>query len=214
MSDHSLLMSAPMVLALLAEQKTETRRLPSVTNCLVDGRRSKAMFDRLNFSSKSVFLDNGPSPAGNPGPYLHVPAKDGNTTHRVYPVYQPGDTIWIKETHGIDHRVDPKTCGRGWVYYVADEGGCPRTACDHLRPSIFMRKEHARIRRVVAEVRIERLQAITKAGVLAEGTPGFELENASEDEAIACYRKLWETINGKKSWKKNPWILVIRFEPT
>lgn len=32
-----------------------------------------------------AWLDMGPSVAGNPGPYWHVPWKDGNTIHRLYP---------------------------------------------------------------------------------------------------------------------------------
>ena len=59
----------------------------------VDGRpvRGKALLDmwyELDFSE--AWVDEGPSPAGNPGPYLKVPRvskEDGERyVHRVYPV--------------------------------------------------------------------------------------------------------------------------------
>lgn len=32
-----------------------------------------------------AYVDMGPSPSGNPGPYWHVPHRDGDTVHRLYP---------------------------------------------------------------------------------------------------------------------------------
>lgn len=40
-------------------------------------------FDHLDWSK--AWIDLGPSIAGNPGPYWHVPMDDGDTTHRLYP---------------------------------------------------------------------------------------------------------------------------------
>lgn len=55
---------------------------------LLDGHpiRSSAMikaFKRLDWSK--AWMDLGPSPAGNLGPYWHVPDDDGDATHRLYP---------------------------------------------------------------------------------------------------------------------------------
>lgn len=65
---------------------------------LFDGRpvRSKVMLARFaNLDWDNAWLDLGPSIAGNPGPYWHVPLKEtvidgelydcGDTTHRLYP---------------------------------------------------------------------------------------------------------------------------------
>lgn len=185
MNSHSLLMSAPMVRALLAKTKTQTRRLPNSTNVLVNGRRDRALLARLDFSSKQVFVDRGRSPAGNPGPYLHVPEKEKtDITHRVYPVYQPGDEVWIKETHYWD-RFDPfpKTKPEDFpmdFYYRADGECCeqiPECECGsvgkpHWRPSIFMPRWASRLQRVVKRCWFERLQAITAADAVAEGIEG------------------------------------------
>jgi hypothetical protein len=52
---------------------------------LIDGRECDAeTWARLDWSR--AFVDMGPSPAGNPGPYFHVPlCGDAETVHRLYP---------------------------------------------------------------------------------------------------------------------------------
>jgi len=51
---------------------------------LRDGRScSKAQWDFLDWSK--AFVDMGPSTAGNLGPYWHVPDRDGDCSHRMYP---------------------------------------------------------------------------------------------------------------------------------
>lgn len=49
-----------------------------------NGQRTRAGdLERLDFTR--AWLDLGPSPAGNDGPYLHVPRPDDCTCHRLYP---------------------------------------------------------------------------------------------------------------------------------
>ena len=53
---------------------------------LFDGQsipKNDAQFNNLDWAKAR--MDMGPSPAGNLGPYWHVPLKDGETTHRLYP---------------------------------------------------------------------------------------------------------------------------------
>lgn len=49
----------------------------------VRGKELRAIFFALDWSK--AWIDLGPSPANNPGPYWHVPRLDGDTTHRLYP---------------------------------------------------------------------------------------------------------------------------------
>jgi hypothetical protein len=44
---------------------------------------SFAQWKNLDWSKARI--DMGPSPAGNLGPYWHVPERDGDCTHRLYP---------------------------------------------------------------------------------------------------------------------------------
>jgi hypothetical protein len=58
------------------------------TDWLIDGTPIRgesliALWNDLDWSK--AWVDMGPSPMGNPGPYWHVPLKSGDTTHRLYP---------------------------------------------------------------------------------------------------------------------------------
>jgi hypothetical protein len=64
--------------------------LNSVTHkdWLFDGHeiRGEVMIERFNnLDWSGAWMDMGPSVAGNPGPYWHVPLPSEETTHRLYP---------------------------------------------------------------------------------------------------------------------------------
>jgi hypothetical protein len=42
-----------------------------------------AIWENLDWAQ--AYVDMGPSPAGNLGPYWHVPLKNGDTVRRLYP---------------------------------------------------------------------------------------------------------------------------------
>ena len=206
-----------MIRAIMAGNKSQTRRVVSRANSLVNGHpASKKMWDSLDFSSDNVFVDKGPSPAGNAGPYFHVPTKDGETVHRVYPRVQPQDEFWCKETFSQPN---------GRVHYRADD-------VDHTEvfvwcPSIFMPRALSRITIRVDKVRGVRLNDITEKDVLAEGilkckfkmdqseVTGFALDGTPWEEwctfAVDAYRLLWEKINGSGSWNANPLLWCYSF---
>ena len=84
----------------------------SDNNSLIDGYRptKNRNCESLNFASRDVFVDPGPSPTGNTGPYLHVPSKEGDTVHRVY--WRPIKSKYIR-------RLD---CYSGrWYWVIEDE---------------------------------------------------------------------------------------------
>jgi hypothetical protein len=56
----------------------------------IRGRALRAIWRDLDWSRAR--LDLGPSPAGNPGPYWHVPRRNGETTHRLSPRF---DAKWL-----------------------------------------------------------------------------------------------------------------------
>ncbi len=51
----------------------------------IKGERFLEMWNALDWGN--AYCDPGPSPAGNPGPYWHVPYPPEETVHRLYPKF-------------------------------------------------------------------------------------------------------------------------------
>lgn len=101
--EHPELFRDDMVRRLRDGTKVQTRRRITARTCMRDGwPTSQKHLDELYFDSEKCRVDGGPSPAGNQGPYLHVPHGDGDTVHRVYPRVQAGDRLWVREAWSTD----------------------------------------------------------------------------------------------------------------
>lgn len=231
-----LLFSGPMIRALLAGTKTQTRRIVSAHNTLLDGgSMPRKVWPELQL--ERAFVDPGPSPAGNAGPYLQVPRyayeEKDQTVHRVYPIWQRADSIWVKETAALiwPHDSAPEDERECVVEYRAD--GDPRrfpgqwpsdTASDperpRWRPSIFCKRWMSRITLDVISVRVERLQSITEEDARAEGVAPYTTNTLRMVDPEAqgpkwrpAFEDLWDEINGERaSWASNPWIWAIEFK--
>ncbi len=194
MKERPILFSAPMVRAILAGTKTQTRRVakhPLAQNL-------------------SYIVDIGKGWFGD---------EEGEVQIRC-PYGQPGDRLWVRETwqavSGNDrarHIMTHPRPDRGWLEYAAT----PRAdePAYKWRPSIHMPRWASRITLEVTGVRVERLQDISEADAMAEGVHYSLLEKiqAGQDRwARHAYKKLWETINGSDSWDLNPWVWVVEFK--
>lgn len=209
MTEHATLFSADMVLAVLREvdPKTQTRRLITARNSLVDGAgMSPKRWNAMGFDFSLAFVDDSPSPTGTPGPYLKVPAIQGRslTMHRISPRVQPGDVLWGRETHQFDAPADgswPATAFYGckgapldlipvrfrhprYVLYSADwlHGQIK------WRPGIHMPRWASRLELPVGRVGVERLQEISEADARAEGAEPSTFDFATPaDRALLDY---------------------------
>lgn len=205
--------SAPMVLAILAGRKSQTRRLVKLPPWLA----------KRNPSLGAAW----PDPGLGDGGYLKVPhSGEANLSEWMWPIERVrcphgdiGDRLWVRETHGT-------TTGNGIrTVYRAD--GEPRDLLTgrlitgmKWTPSIFMRRHQSRITLEVTGVRVERLQAISEADARAEGCDaewcGQDLGAGdgytSPRSHVAAYARLWDRINGKRApWDSNPWVWVVEF---
>lgn len=225
-----MLFSDAMVRAILAGAKTQTRRVVTARTSLVNGEPPCMSRDPEIISAwpqldlGAGWLDPGPSPAGNPGPYLKVPGGE-ESVQRVYSRIQPGDRLWVRECWC---QPDPD---RNEVAYranmsseaLADEQSIRRVVrgCVPWRPSIFMPRWASRITLDVTSVRAQRLQEISDADIAAEGVAShlgqMRVNGApatgfvSAPYAFSC---LWNGINGKRdgcAWADNPWVWAISF---
>lgn len=69
MTWRPIIMSGASSLAIIRGQKTQTRRTvtPSTAESVVPAK----LWSGFDFGSDRCFVDPGPSPVGNPGPYLN-----------------------------------------------------------------------------------------------------------------------------------------------
>jgi hypothetical protein len=205
-----------MVRAILAGQKTMTRRIVKPQPVVVDDGKSWVV--------TSNFLDGGLLG------YIVEP--------QHCKVAQPGGRLWVKETHQFcDEQMDgyqreDPTC----VLFRADMKPyrfeptaqlVPNQHADEWRigpwrPSIYLPRWASRITLEVTGVRIERLMEITpedagREGIGLVGTDdalGIGLYGVGDITApspVEAFRKLWESIHGTGSWELCPWIWVISF---
>lgn len=211
MRERPILMSGPMVRAILAGAKTQTRRVVKNTLGVCAACWSEAVPHNAE-----AFEDD----LKHIAPYLRVPYCDHNEAmgHRLVPRFgEPGDRLWVKETFRVDD-FDPAE-----TIYVAD---VPADVIEDTRgiikltPSIFMPRKRSRITLEVVAVRVERLHDISEADAKAEGVgPEFEVDIATfvrgrslpESTSVLGYKHLWNAINGRGSWASNPWVWVVEF---
>ena len=210
--ERPILFSAPMVRAILEGRKTVTRRTVKATKAHADG---------------FMMLDHGN------GWWPYNAFGDFTSDHEgmEYPIAcqygKPGDRLWVRETFidlrgtGVEHRPDPDGPLQRYAY-AAD---CrPGSHSDEARkdfglkykPSIHMPRAACRFLLEITDVRVERLQDISRADIRAEGLQ-CPPELASDDVSPnyrhwypTAWRQLWESTGG--DWNANPWVWVVEFK--
>lgn len=203
MVDRPILFSAPMVRALMAGTKTQTRRVlkPSAKH-VAEWSPNLSLCPSARIAGDLIAFDH---PLG--GPSTCIPLR-----------FSTGDRLWVKETSWIapvgwtDSPVNPMGPYRQEVAYAADDrsGYTKEAAWDYqikLRPSILMPRWASRLTLIVTDVRVERLQDISEADARAEG-----ISISPKYSAVIGYETLWNLINGKGAWDANPWVVAVSFE--
>lgn len=237
MVERPILFSGPMVRALLAGRKTQTRRVlkrqpqrhyweciegyelrSTPTNLVtVDGKVAVQFHHRIPLNS-------------------HEDVEPWN----VCPYGQPGDRLWVREAFLFPKSLDDlspaevgdKALDAGysapWCPTQYEVDGARRTAQEwasfmtppteavpgRLRASMHMPRWASRITLEITEVRVERLQSISEADAIDEGlqsTDGGAWLPGPCDHPEWAYHLLWDQINGEGSWAANPWVWAVSF---
>jgi hypothetical protein len=210
MKERPILFSGPMVRALLAGTKTQTRRI--IKDQSIGERFSHMTDDGL------AHLEWLGDPCCGSGVW-DVPEYSANV---AAPYGKTGDRLWVRESHWwfkdeCDHETGyyPPALTADDVEYRAD-GESTRHG---WRPSIHMPRWASRILLEITSVRIERLQDISQADAQAEGAPPghpsidqISREFGYPDFPRSWYAQLWEEINGPGAWAQNPWVWVVEFK--
>lgn len=223
--ERPILFSGAMVRAILAGQKTQTRRIVKLPH-----NNPLGQWEPTTVGGPGVRFGDG-TPAPEQSAIWHTRTGDA-----VFcPYGQPGDRLWIRETWShANNRIAPYSAGVP-VHYRADYMDDPDGPDGELAPggkyrfwlpSIHMPRAACRLLLEITGIRAERLQSISGADAKAEGTTpdevrqfhlfgadGAQRELAYRDAAVNPYRRLWEEIHGTGSWHRNPWVWVIEFDP-
>lgn len=230
MVERPILFSGPMVRAILAGTKTQTRRLMRDQPCCDSGIR----VERYNPGVVDRF--------GNlhPGPEIFgAYCGNGCDWGTVSPFGKAGDRLWVRETwYDDDGLREPDDHSTDLIEYRADhdchswETCCPcrdDNGRSTWRPSIHMPRWASRITLEVTGVRVERLQDITEEDARAEGFPlgwvptritvtGLDgkkttsIGTSIDLTARGGFCHAWDAINGKRAtWESNPWVWVVSF---
>jgi hypothetical protein len=221
MKERPIIMSGPMVNAILEGRKTQTRRV-------IKPQPSEGY--RWSDADKLFLL---------PGSRLGLMWR--------CPHGAPGDRLWVRETFVLEHAYDEGDlpADRPVMYndqfefwqvphYRATEPephivpfDLVDTYDDRTRwsPSIFMPRWASRLLLEVTGVRAERLQEISYMDAKAEGVETLDLYHDELDFISAVgggtgrlgkivFAKLWDSLNEKRGfpWERNPWVWVVEFK--
>ncbi|MGL4678564.1 MAG: morphogenetic protein [Plesiomonas shigelloides] len=198
MKERSIIFKANEVRATLAGTKTQFRRaIKAPSNVTALKHFDGARWDRMQGNKR---CDTISCPHG-----------------------QPGDRLWVQETFFEEVRGDKNY--PIW-YRATEEKQFPYL--EKWRPSPQMPRWASRLTLEIVSVRVERLRDMSYTDAEAEGVRRLPLQDHENNpwwtadvsagpalhsrSACGAYRKLWEQINGPKSWDKNPFVWVVEFK--
>lgn len=220
MADRPILFSAPMVAALLAGTKTQTRRLlrnPEYYGCPTGDcpHQTQAECDAAMGA---------------------LTAKETR--------FAPGDRLWVQEAWSTERRHDRRKPTDLWqtiaIYMHADrQWFWPKNrvrknlrddqSFGESRPAMHMLRWASRLTLTVTDVRVQRLQNICEDDAIAEGIEarGFGsmwgwidyLETNPHmtryySDPRESYRTLWDSLHTDPGtrWADSPWVVAVAFD--
>jgi hypothetical protein len=204
MKTHPILFSKPMVDAILAGRKTQTRRIVN---------------PQPNSGVRRCFI--GPSNSG---------LEDGHGRAILCKYGLPEDYLVMLCTWAVGKEYDkirPNKLPEAVVVWHQFLSTPKPEWCGKSRPGRFMPSWMRKQMPVaeIKEIRLQRLQEITEEDAKAEGVTFGKPKNITKksdqkygkeiyetNTPRAMFAILWDSINGKKApWKSNPWVWVLKF---
>ena len=198
--ERPILFNAPMVCAVIARTKGQTRRLFKA--------RNGGLWPNANdLPGMRQLLRN--CPYGKPGDRLWVRETWQHSNHPYGP-YDAGCMVFYRadfmnDSHGPDGEKSSEGRYRTW------------------RPAIHMPRSACRLVLPITAIRLGLLQDISEEDCIAEGIQRYQgplrwmryldaiTGEACHNTARAAYAALWDHINGTGSWDSNPWVWAIEF---
>ena len=239
--ERPMLMSGPMVRAMLSHKKTETRRIIKPRPFLV-------------WSGENGVLHWQPEGGS---------CKNANSRHTNCRYGLPGDTSWIRETFcEIEYKPEIRIQGKTdiqmvrpphWIYRANWMQSSEFEPCLYnpkcppkWKPSIFMPRAACRLTREIKIIKVEKVRDITQEGALCEGMstlqpsdllemgaskiavirswtgdPTFTVPDIKGTWAHFCFKWPFLSYRGRfrlvwslmhpGSWERNDWVWVVRW---
>jgi hypothetical protein len=210
MADKPIIFSAPMVQALLAGRKVQTRR--TVQNLTFDLKSQMWRFGGVN--SALLFRSED-----------QVKSRTDGVVSAKTAAYRKGDRLWVREawkTSALYDKTPPRELPiSAPIYFTCDDRLWPVA---RYRPSIHMPRWSSRLTLTVTDVRVQRLQDISEEDAKAEGVrlmrdgSGVFVGREGPKRLVtpwptACeaFADLWDSINGPDAWSENPFVYAVSF---
>lgn len=225
-TEKPVLFSSPMVRAILAGQKTQTRRVVADPRNMI--QKIGGSGDADNDPAAFGYFAEGRDFSGWMVLARGVNESVGNNQDRCsIPCPYDTDRLWVRETWAVSD------ASEGEINYLADgstrsfltegepdwwERWGKRSAGAKWQPSIYMPRWACRLTLAIESIRVERLNDISEEDARAEGVTAHPhplladtpVGTSARDE----FADLWQSINGKRpgcSWAANPWVWVVTF---
>lgn len=232
--ERPILFSGPMVRAILAGKKIETRRVVTPQPPRIEDVVAKSGSDFHLFTDES-----SPGRFRVAGPVWAVRQLMESEPTWKCPYGVSGDRLWVRETWApsvkapqcqIAYRADGRCYGvggdgaggqlrifHGWLIDSKVRGDSlgdtvGRSLYQAWRPLIHMPRWASRLALEVVDVRVERVQEITDEAAVEEGAQcaGFPASLTNR----GAFAKFWDELNFARGfgWASNPWVWVVRFK--
>jgi hypothetical protein len=205
---QGIIMQGPSVLATLAGNKTQTRRISKYQPGAMGEKLESlgvvspeiAFGSKVLWFSKSLICSKIPHPVGS--------------------VRYVKEAYWARK---------PVPYGEWELYYKADTPleiqNELKTVSHNINNALFMPERFSRCHIKITGVRVEQMQDISDEDVVLEGclTVNYPKKNPIGrtfsmdglnwfDTPKEAYRDYFIKINGVKVWKSNPWVFVYDYE--
>lgn len=236
MKTRPILMSTENVASTLSGDKTQTRRTSGLRKLNRKPDQFRPTGQEIWYFDGQPYFEFEDVDTGH---IYHINSKYGRPGDHLWlreGYYAVGywEEDGLTKTGKPKYRFVDRTLSDGHQYiYQADktierpEKQFSRVVGWYKRNSIFMPKEASRITLEVTDIKVERLKDISEEDALAEGVGhGFQMNGGwpdylnmangvcdlTQDTAVMSFASLWESINGKGSWERNPWVWKVVFK--
>lgn len=202
--ERPILFKGPMVRKILADEKTNTRRIMNPQPVPDPNFLGGIVWKTKKYETSIESINLG-----------HFP--------EVCPFGAPGQKLWVRESFVIGAKGwNPGPDAKPALWYRADnnenllwthENGETNFEIP-WKPSIHMPRWASRLALEIVNVRVERLQDISEEDAKSEGVtiaPG-DIQSPDSRSYRGAFAFLWNQINSERgSWSDNPYTWVISF---